>query len=334
MATLSDDLWLVTIVAYLVAMLAYAAEYAFVNRPTRAGSASLRQIFSMRQAPELAGVSVGAAGAPPPDPGLPTGPPAEDESPTGWRALGRFSWVALGLLVVAALAHLATTVTRGLAAERLPFANMYEYALSATLIAVVAWFVILFRHPGIRHLSLYLALVNVLLIGAAGVIAYTPVEPLMPALDSHWFAIHIAAAAFASAAFLIGFVTTLMYLLRRGYENGRRGFPFTLAARIPTAATVERLSFGMHAFGFPIWTFAVAAGAIWAEASWGRYWGWDPKETWAFITWVIYAAYLHGRATPSVKRTVVAGLAILGFLTLMMNLFGVNLGFESLHSYA
>ena len=90
----------------------------------------------------------------------------------------------------------------------------------------------------------------------------------------------------------------------------------------------------MHAFAFPIWTFAIICGAIWAEAAWGRYWGWDPKETWSFVAWVIYAGYLHARATPSVKRTVATWIAVLGWVAMMVNLFGVNLVISGLHSYA
>jgi cytochrome c-type biogenesis protein CcsB len=124
-----------------------------------------------------------------------------------------------------------------------------------------------------------------------------------------------------------------MYLLRSGYDAGKRGFLYPYGRLFPEAAKVERLSFRLHAFAFPIWTFAVAAGAIWAEAAWGRYWGWDPKETWAFISWIVYAGYLHARATPSVKRQTAAIIAIVGWLTMMMNLFGVNIFLSGLHSY-
>ena len=103
---------------------------------------------------------------------------------------------------------------------------------------------------------------------------------------------------------------------------------------VTAAAALERLTFRLHTFAFPIWTFAVMAGAIWAEAAWGRYWGWDPKETWAFISWVVYAGYLHARATPSVKRNVATWIALVGFLTMLVNLFGVNLFVDGLHSYA
>jgi cytochrome c-type biogenesis protein CcsB len=300
MAALSDQLLVVTILTYLAAMVAHAAEYAFTTRPARA----------------LAGVG------------------ARTSEPAAAKRAGLLSRLAVASLLLAATAHLTTLATRGIAADRLPWGNMYEYLLTATFVGVVAWCWVLFRYPAVRHLGLYVALVNVLLLGLAGMVAYTPAGPLVPALNSYWRVIHVAAAVAATGLFLVGFVGAVMYLIRAGYDRGSRRFPYTLARRIPAAEAVERLTFRLHAFAFPVWTFAVAAGAIWAEAAWGRYWGWDPKEVWAFITWVVYAGYLHARATPSVRRSVVAWLAILGWLTMMMNLFGVNFFFEGLHSYA
>ncbi|HEX8629536.1 MAG TPA: cytochrome c biogenesis protein CcsA, partial [Catenuloplanes sp.] len=187
----------------------------------------------------------------------------------------------------------------------------------------------------VRHLGLFVALVLVLLLGVAGMVTYVPAGPLVPALDSYWFVVHVSAAALSSGIFLLAFVPAVLYLARTGYDEGRRSFPYTLGRRVPAADVLERLTFRLHAFAFPIWTFgALIAGPIWAEASWGRYWGWDPKEIWAFISWVVYAGYLHARATPSVRRGTATWLAILGFATMLMNLFGVNLFFEGLHSYA
>ncbi|HEU5108665.1 MAG TPA: c-type cytochrome biogenesis protein CcsB, partial [Micromonosporaceae bacterium] len=187
----------------------------------------------------------------------------------------------------------------------------------------------------LRHLGLYVALAMVLLLGAAGMIAYTPIEPLVPALNSYWFVIHVSMAILSSGLFLLGFVPAAMFLVRTGHDQGKGRFPYTLGPRLPAADALERLTFRMHAFAFPIWTFAaLIAGPIWAEAAWGRYWAWDPKETWAFISWVVYAGYLHARATPSVRRTTATWIAVVGFLTMLMNLFGVNLFFDGLHSYA
>ena len=173
------------------------------------------------------------------------------------------------------------------------------------------------------------------LLGANGLIAYTPVGPLVPALKSYWFLIHVTTIILASGILLLGAVPAALFLIKNGYDQGRRGFPFTLGRRAPAAETLERLTFRLHAFAFPLFTFgALIAGPLWAEASWGRYWGWDPKEVWAFISWIVYAGYLHARATPSVKRTTATWIALIGFATMLMNLFGVNLFFEGLHSYA
>jgi cytochrome c-type biogenesis protein CcsB len=299
MAALSDQLLVVTVLAYLAAMVCHAAEYAFAGRPARAL--------------------------------VPQGAPAHEQAPGRGAPLGR---LAVGATVLAVVAHAGTLLTRAVAAERVPWGNMYEYLLSATFVGGVAWLVLLARRPAIRHLGLYLAFVNAVLLGVAGLVLYEPIGPLVPALDSYWLLIHVAAAVTATGLFLVGFVGAALFLLRTGYDRGRRSFPFTLGPRLPAAEALERLSFRVHAFGFPIWTFAVIAGAIWAEAAWGRYWGWDPKEVWAFISWVVYAAYLHARATPSVRRTTTAWLALAGWLTMLMNLFGVNIFFVGLHSYA
>ena len=130
----------------------------------------------------------------------------------------------------------------------------------------------------------------------------------MPALHSYWLMIHVVGGHRGVRHPAVGFVPAALYLIRTGYDQGKRRFPYTLGGTLPAAETLERLTFRLHAFAFPIWTFAaLIAGAIWAEAAWGRYWGWDPKEIWAFISWVVYAGYLHARATPSVKRTTARG---------------------------
>jgi cytochrome c-type biogenesis protein CcsB len=215
-----------------------------------------------------------------------------------------------------------------------PWGNMYEFVLAVTLVGAVAWLIVLSRRPNLRHLGLFVALTEVLLLGLDGMVLYIRVGPLVPALNSYWLKVHVTAAILASGIFLVGFVAAAMYLIRSGYDRGKRNFPYTLGPRVPAAESLERLTFRLHAFAFPVWTFAVTAGAIWAEAAWGRYWGWDPKETWAFISWVVYAGYLHARATPSVKRSTATWIAVFGWGTMMMNLFGVNLFISGLHSYS
>jgi cytochrome c-type biogenesis protein CcsB len=319
MAELSNQLMAITVLAYLAAMIGYAAEYAFGNR-SHVGRAAARP------AKQLVG-----AGAPVP-PAV-KAPVVEERAP-----LDRGAWagrIAVGVNALGLLLHLGALVARGVAAGRMPWGNMYEFIMSVTFVGSAVWLGLVIRKPEVRHLGLFVTLALVVLLGADGLIAYTPVGPLVPALHSYWFVIHVSTIILASGIFLVGAVPATMFLIKTGYDQGKRRFPYTLGKRMPGAATLERLTFRLHAFAFPLFTFgALIAGPLWAEASWGRYWGWDPKEVWAFISWVVYACYLHARATPSVKRSVATWIALLGFATMLMNLFGVNLFFSGMHSYA
>jgi cytochrome c-type biogenesis protein CcsB len=257
--------------------------------------------------------------------------PSPLESPDAVRIAGR---VAIALTGLGWAVHLAAIITRGQAAHRVPWGNMYEFVMAVCFVGATAWLVLVTRLPRLRPLGLLATLVLVILLGIDGMLLYTSVAPLVPALNSYWLKIHVTAAIIASGTFLVGFVMAALTLIRSGHDQGKTRFPYSLGDRLPAADGLERLTFRVHAFAFPIWTFAVICGAIWAEAAWGRYWGWDPKETWSFIAWVIYAGYLHARATPSVKRTIATWIAVLGWCAMMVNLFGVNLVVSGLHSYA
>ena len=327
-AAVSDNLLLATILCYTVAMLAYAVEYAFGRRGLVAASAS---------APAAQRVLVGAGGPPATltaDGDL-TGVTA---GPTGRGRSVSFGRMAVALTVFGWLAHVGSLVFRGLSVGRVPWGNMYEFAVAVCLITVTAYLVLLARQP-VRYLGAFVMLPVVLLLGLAGTVLYTRAAPLVPALNSYWLKIHVTAAILASGVFLVGATTSVLYLVRDSYERRTAAgtalrFPATLGVRLPGADALERATFRVIAFGFPIWTFAVIAGAIWAEAAWGRYWGWDPKETWAFIAWVIYAAYLHARATAGWRGRRAVGVALLGWGAMMFNLFAVNILISGLHSYA
>jgi cytochrome c-type biogenesis protein CcsB len=320
MSALSDQLLVVAILSYVAAMVCHAAEYAFGNRSHIGRAAS-------RPALELVAVGAGPGLLADDEPPVVKVPERRDRAVLAGKA-------AVAVTVLAALLHLGTLVTRGVAAERMPWGNMYEFVLSVTFVGSVAWLVVLSQRPAIRHLGLFVATAMVLLLGVAGMVLYTEVAPLVPALKSTWFVVHVAGPVLSSGIFLLGFVPAAMFLIRSGWDRGKRSFPYSLGPRVPEAAALDRLTFRLHAFAFPIWTFgALIAGPIWAEAAWGRYWGWDPKEVWAFISWIVYAGYLHARATPSVKRTTATWIAVVGWLTMLMNLFGVNIFFTGLHSY-
>jgi cytochrome c-type biogenesis protein CcsB len=169
-------------------------------------------------------------------------------------------------------------------------------------------------------------------------VIYTPAGALVPALQSYWIAIHVTAMIVASGLFIVGAVSTVLYLAAERYERrAAAGLPSRLAGileHLPRALVMDRLAYRSILFAFPVWTFGIMAGAIWADNAWGRYWGWDPKETWSFITWVVYAGFLHARATAGWRGRRAAYIQLVGFSCLMFNLIGINLWVTGLHSYA
>lgn len=338
MGGLSNQLLVVTIFSYVLAMLAYAVEYAFgarslVGQRVLVGASSSFAESSSVASSSVAGSSVAGSFAF----GDPSRQDFSDISDSSEMEGSGARWAgmaAVALTVLGYLGHLGALVTRGIAADRAPWGNMYEFVMTATLVGVTVWLVVLTKWRNLRHLGLFVTLVASILLAIAGMTLYVPVGPLVPALQSYWLVIHVGAASIASGIFLVGFVAAAMHLIRMGHDQGKRNFPYSLGERLPQADVLERVTFRVHAFGFPIWTFGVMAGAIWAEAAWGRYWNWDPKEVWSFIAWVVYACYLHARSTPSVSRRVTSLIAVVGWATMLVNLFGVNLVASGLHSYA
>src|SRR4051794_40337614 len=257
------------------------------------------------------------------------------------RLAGR---LAVAVTVAGWLAHVGSVVTRGFAAHRVPWGNMYEFSSMAALVAVTVYLVLLTRQP-VRFLGAFVMAPVVLYMGLAGTVLYAKAGPLVPALNSYWIKIHVVAAITASGAFLVSGVVTVLYLFKDRWE--RRSMPSLgpgaaaavefrsgLLAWLPEAEALDRLAYRIIAFAFPVWTFAVIAGAIWAEQAWSRYWGWDPKETWSFITWLAYAAYLHARATAGWRGRRAAVLSLVGVGCLMVDYYVVNTVITGLHSYA
>ena len=249
--------------------------------------------------------------------------------------VARFARLGVVLTTVAAGVHLVAVASRGLAADpvRVPWGNMYEFTLTATLMVTLGY-LILYRRFSLDWLSpvvtgfvLVTLMVDVLLL-------YTPVVPLRDALQSPWLVIHVIAAIIATGAFTLGGMCSALYLVKERWPGTREG---GYLSRLPGLEALDRMAYRTQAFGFPVWTFAaLIAGPIWAQHAWGRYWGWDPKEVWAFITWVVYAAYLHARATAGWKGRAAAIVALIGLITLWFNFVGINFffGSGSMHSYA
>jgi cytochrome c-type biogenesis protein CcsB len=243
------------------------------------------------------------------------------------EAAGR---IGVALTVIAFLLSVAGVVLRGLAADRLPWGNMFEFTTTAIVFVVGIYLALVWR-SGMRWLGLPLTLLAAIGNGLAVTVFYVAVAPLVPALHSVWFIIHIVAAAVSGAAFNIGGVLAILYLVKQ--RSQRLGRPGGYLERLPDLRRLDLLGYRFLAFAFPLWTFTVAAGAIWAEYAWGRYWGWDPKETWALVTWVIYACYLHARATAGWKGTRVSVIAIIGLASFWFNFVGINIFVSGLHSY-
>ncbi|MCK1796603.1 c-type cytochrome biogenesis protein CcsB [Streptomyces sp. XM4193] len=248
--------------------------------------------------------------------------------------------VAIALTVLAFALHAAGVLTRAFSVTRAPWANMYEFSITFSMVVVGAYLVLLAAKKNVRWLGLVLVTTVLLDLGLANTVLYTESDQLPPALDSVWLWIHVSLAILCGGLFYLGAVGTVLYLFRDSYENkleqgGKPGvFATSVLERLPSAASLDKFAYRINAAVFPFWTFTIIAGAIWAEDAWGRYWGWDAKEVWSFITWVAYAGYLHARATVGWKGRKAAMLAIVAFLCFLFNYYGVNLFVNSLHSYS
>ncbi|MBC7440993.1 MAG: c-type cytochrome biogenesis protein CcsB [Ramlibacter sp.] len=244
--------------------------------------------------------------------------------------------VGVSLTVLAWLIHLVADVLRGVAAGRVPWANMYEFAMTGTLLIVTVFLIVLTR-ADLRFLGTFVTGMILVLLGIAALRFYVEVAPLPPALQSAWLVIHVFVASLGTGFFALGFALSGVQLLqfrREASVTGPTGGRLRFLATLPSAATLENLAYRVNIIGFILWTFTLMAGSIWAEQAWGRYWGWDTKEVWTFIIWTIYAGYIHARATRGWRGSRSAWLAIIGFSAVMFNFGVVNVFFKGLHAYS
>ena len=312
LASYSDLAYGTTLVLYLFAMVLHAAEYAASRVPVPAAAERIPAEGDGRLATLVPAGSL------------------SDSAPRRGRA-ERIGRSAVALTGLAALVHASSLALRGAAIGRVPWANMYEFTSTICFVAVVGWLVVLYRRNGaaaaLPRLGAFVLLPVVVLMFLGGTVLYAQAAPLIPALNSYWIMIHVCAAATASGILLVSGVASALYLLG---AQGR----WRIATWLPASATLDRLAYRTAVFALPIWTFAIITGAIWAEAAWGRYWGWDPKETCALVAWVVYAGYLHARATAGWRGCPAAWINVVGFGVMLFNLFFVNIVIAGLHSYA
>ena len=340
---------------YTVAFIAFAWDLAKSSKMLRAVDQKAAELSgaAVSRVPVAAGVGASAGAADRTD-GHVSGPAGRAERPTsavsgasaaGQTADGSMRYagarraparVAVALTVLGAAIHAAGVVTRALGAGRVPWGNMYEFLTTGAFVAVAVFLLVLIRRD-LRFLGTFVIGLAIIMLVAASIAFWTPVGHLVPALQSYWLVIHVSIAVMSSALFTLTFAMSALQLVQSHRQK-------TIAAGgadklgfmrlVPNALSLENLSYRINAIAFVGWTFTLMFGAIWAEKAWGRFWGWDTKEVWTFVIWVVYAGYLHARATRGWTGTRAAWLSIVGYLCVVFNFTIVNQFFNGLHSYS
>ena len=312
LARYSDWAFTSSVVVLVAALLLLAVELAY----TRGRKAESRELVAAGSVPDSAA------------PGVVAEAPKRPIDERVGRAGLALVYVGIGLL-------LACIVLRGLATARVPWGNMYEFINLTCFSGLIAAAVVL-RRPQYRALWVFVLVPVLILLTVSGRWLYTNAAPVMPALQSYWLPIHVSVVSLGSGVFLVAGVASILFLVKMSRLGApeAEGTLARIVARLPDAQTLDRIAYRTTIFAFPVFGFGVIFGAIWAEEAWGRYWGWDPKETVSFIAWVIYAAYLHARSTAGWRDKKAAWINVAGFVAMVFNLFFINLVTVGLHSYA
>jgi len=308
-------------VVFTIAMIAFAIDLAGAAPPvsSKAGQP--------RKEPALVGAGDAVSS--------PVSPVPDDASdvPRRRKAAG----IAMMLTRLGGLLLIAAAAMRGLSVQRPPLGNMFEFALVGCMFVVVVFVSISLRRD-IRWLGLFVIGPVLLTLGLAITVFYTDASELLPSLKSVWLVIHVTVATFSVALFTIAFSVTILHLVKTWLEaqepEAMSRIRTSVNTALPRARSLDRTAYGIHAVAFPLWTFTLIAGAIWAEQAWGHYWNWDPKEVWTFVIWVVYAAYLHARATTGWSARSANYLALAGYGCILVNYMVVNVFFVGQHSYS
>ncbi|MCS4491284.1 MULTISPECIES: c-type cytochrome biogenesis protein CcsB [unclassified Corynebacterium] len=245
-----------------------------------------------------------------------------------------FSGMTQAVVWLGIIIHATSVILRGISAGRFPFGNLYEYITEITLFTMIIAAIFL-RKKEMRALWPWIITPVVALLLLASSKLYADTAPVVPILQSYWRPIHVGTISIGGSIGMLSGVVSVLYLLRMAQPKGQEhGFLGAIARPLPTARVLDAVAYRTAIITVPLFGLGIILGAIWAEASWGRFWGWDPKETVAFITWILYAAYLHARATAGWRDTKAAWINILALATMIFNLFFINLVVSGLHSYA
>ncbi|MCG7309643.1 c-type cytochrome biogenesis protein CcsB [Brachybacterium sp. ACRRE] len=365
LAELSNLLIIVTIVLYVLALIGFGADLSGVTQRRSDEKLEKQKRESEGARAELAtvGASAGTAAAAGGGPGgstdagttptrtATTGKASASRGSTGaatsGNALGArgFGYV---MASIGAVLHITAMVLRGVATWRVPWGNMYEFSMTSSALIVALFVIISIRRKDLRLLGTLVMLPVLVLMLIAQTAWILPASDLTPSLqNSHWLIVHIGVAIIATALSGLGAIVAALQLLSTRTQKvraareaadrplGRFWGPVSaLTERIPGPEALEALCFRLHSLAFVCWTFTLIFGAVWANEAWGRYWNWDPKEVWTFVIWVVYACYLHARATRGFRGNKAAWFALAGFACVIINYTVVNLVINGLHSYS
>ena len=316
MAELSDLTFRTAFIVYIVALILAFIYYGRVNSV----------IEARREALAEQKVLVGAGG-----PEVVEKQKSDEDMIANAR---KWAGMTQALVWVGVALHLVAFVTRGLAAGRFPLGNLYEYILFMTAVIMVVAAVVVQRKNW-HTVWPWLLFPMVIAMFLNSTVFHMQAAPVVPALQSYWMPVHVSTVSIGASVGLVSGAFALLYLLRmrqpRGEEHGVLG---AIARPLPDAKTLDQIAYKTAVVTLPLFGIGIVFGAIWAEVAWGRFWGWDAKETVSMITWILYAAYLHARATAGWKSTAAAWINVFAMAMTIFNMTYVNTVIAGLHSYA
>ncbi len=324
LSNFSDTAYQTAVVIYLVALVFSLIHYVKVK-----GVIDARRALEHTEEREL--VAVGAGGGPT--------PPVDDDDDGEDVAArevsaNKFGGITQSLIWLGIIIHSISAVLRGVTTGRFPLGNMYEYVLVITAATMLATALVIQRREW-RAVWPWVLVPVLALLFFGGTKLYAESAPVVPALQSYWLPVHVSTVSAGAAIGMLSGIASLLYLLRIWQPRGEeRGFFGAVAKPLPSAKKLDGLAYKSAIITLPVLGLGIVLGAIWAEAAWGRFWGWDPKETVSFISWILYAAYLHARATAGWRSAKAAWINILALATMIFNLFFINMVVSGLHSYA
>lgn len=228
------------------------------------------------------------------------------------------------------ITHTLAFMTRYLEAGYTPVTNLHE-SLSFFAWMIIGVLLLASLKYKIRMLGSFLTPIALILMLFALALP-NEILPLSPVLKSFWHPFHVVFAFLGNAFFTLAFCCGILYLIQEHQLKSKK--IGAIGKRLPSLKLLDDLNYQSLKFGFPLLTLGIITGAVWAEYAWGRYWGWDPKETWSLITWFLYAALLHQRLTVGWRGRRAAIMAIVGFMAVLFTFLGVNLLLPGLHAYS